>query len=252
VRLAHYPHNENTIRLADRMGLMLWAEVPLYWSIAWDNPATYQNAQRQMRDLVARDHNRASVILWSLSNETAPGSARNAFLQNLAAFTRELDDTRLLTSAMNTLEDKGPDTRSLSDPLGESLDVLGLNEYVGWYSGKPQDADRMRWTSRYDKPMIISEFGGEAQAGLHGDAATRWTEEYQASLFQHQISMIRGNPDLAGMSPWLLMDFRSPRRPLPGMQDYYNRKGLLSDRGERKLAFYVLQHFYTEGAGSEK
>jgi beta-glucuronidase len=250
VRLAHYPHNENTSRIADRMGLLLWSEIPLYWGITWENTATYDNAQRQMRDMVARDHNRASVILWSLANETAPGPARNAFLEKLAAFTRGLDGTRLLTAAMNRLDNAGTDTQTLTDPLGESLDVLGINEYAGWYWGKPEDADRLRWTSRYDKPMILSEFGGEAQAGLHGDAATRWTEEYQASLFRHQLSMIRGNPDIAGITPWLLMDYRSPRRPLTGMQDYYNRKGLLSDRGERKLAFYVLQKFYHDAAES--
>lgn len=252
VRLAHYPHNENTSRLADRMGLLLWSEIPLYWGITWDGVATYENAQRQMRDMVARDHNRASVILWSLANETTSGPARNAFLEKLAAYTRGLDGTRLLTAAMNRLDKAGPDTQTLTDPLGESLDVLGVNEYAGWYWGKPQDADRLRWTSRYDKPMILSEFGGEAQAGLHGDAAIRWTEEYQASLFQHQLSMIRDNPDIAGISPWLLMDYRSPRRPLTGLQDYYNRKGLLSDRGERKLAFYVLQKFYRDAADSGK
>jgi beta-glucuronidase len=252
VRLAHYPHNENTIRLADRMGLLLWSEIPLYWGIQWDNSMTYENALRQMRDMVARDHNRASVILWSLSNETTPSEARNAFLKNLAAFTRQLDDTRLLTSAMNKTENGGPDTQTLADPLGESLDVLGINEYAGWYWGKPEDADRLRWTSRYDKPMIISEFGAEAQAGLHGDSAARWTEEYQASLFEHQLSMIRNNPEFTGLSPWLLVDYRSPRRPLTGIQDYYNRKGLLSDRGERKLAFYVLQKFYNDAAASKK
>lgn len=252
VRLAHYPHNENTIRLADRMGLLLWSEIPLYWGITWENSATYEHAQEQMRDLVARDHNRASVILWSLSNETTPGTARNTFLKNLAAYTRQLDDTRLLTSAMNKTDKAGPDTQSLNDPLGESLDVLGINEYAGWYWGKPENADGLRWKSSYDKPMIISEFGGEAQAGLHGDAGTRWTEEFQAGLYQHQLNMIRNNTDLAGLSPWLLMDYRSPRRPLAGMQDYYNRKGLLSDRGERKLAFYVLQKFYKETAESGK
>jgi beta-glucuronidase len=250
VRLAHYPHNENSVRLADRMGLLLWSEIPLYWGIRWDNSITYENAQRQMRDMVARDHNRASVILWSLSNETTPGPARDTFLKNLASFARQLDDTRLLTAAMNKTENSGPHTVTLSDPLGESLDVLGLNEYTGWYSGKPEDADRLRWTSRYDKPMILSEFGGEAQAGLHGDSSARWTEEYQASLFAHQLSMIRNNPDFAGLSPWLLMDYRSPRRALAGMQDYYNRKGLVSDRGERKLAFYVLQEFYKDAAAS--
>jgi len=68
----------------------------------------------------------------------------------------------------------------------------------------------------------------------------------------HQLSMIRNNPDFAGLSPWLLVDYRSPRRPLAGVQDYYNRKGLLSDRGERKLAFFVLQKFYNDATASRK
>ena len=74
----------------------------------------------------------------------------------------------------------------------------------------------------------------------------RWTEEYQANVYEQQIRMLRRIPFLAGMSPWLLMDFRSPRRLLPGIQDYHNRKGLISDRGQRKQAFYVLQRFYRE------
>jgi beta-glucuronidase len=252
VRLAHYPHNENTIKLADRMGLMLWSEIPLYWGIAWDNPGTYVQAQEQMRDMIARDHNRASIVLWSLSNETTPGPSRNIFLKNLAVYTRTLDDTRLITSAMNRTDKLDPDTQLLSDPLGESLDVLGLNEYAGWYWGKPQDAERLRWKSNYDKPIVISEFGAEAQAGLHGDADTRWTEEYQAEVFRHQLSMIRKNPEIVGTTPWLLMDYRSPRRVLPGIQNGYNRKGLVSDQGDRKLAFYELQKFYSAMTEGEK
>jgi beta-glucuronidase len=244
VRLAHYPHNENEIRLADRMGLLLWSEIPVYWDIDWQNPETLANAQAQLRDMIARDRNRAAVILWSMSNETPVKPERLTFLTQLVHDTREFDNTRLVTSAMNRVEKAGPDVRSLDDPLGESLDVLGLNEYVGWYELKPEDADRLQWKSKWQKPLIVSEFGGDAPFGRHGDADARWTEEYQADLFRHQIAMVQRMPNLAGMSPWVLMDFRSPRRPLPGIQDYFNRKGLLSNKGERKQAFYVLQKFY--------
>jgi len=147
---------------------------------------------------------------------------------------------------MNKVEDDGRDGHILRDPLGQFLDVLGLNEYFGWYYGRPEDIDRQRWTTAYDKPLIISEFGGDAAYGRHGDAAARWTEEYQASLFVHQLNMVNKIPHLAGLSPWVLMDFRSPRRPLPGIQDYFNRKGLLSNTGQRKQAFFVLQKFYRE------
>ena len=252
VRLAHYPHNENEVREADRMGLLLWSEIPVYWDIAWDSPTTLANAKAQLHDMITRDRNRAAVIFWSLSNETPIEPERLNFLKQMAAFARKEDPTRLITSAMNHTGKTGPNTRVLADPLGQYLDVLGLNEYVGWYEGRIADADRIEWKIAYDKPVIVSEFGADALYGHHGDADTRWTEEYQASLFEHQIGMVQKIPGLAGMSPWLLMDFHTPRRPLAGIQDYYNRKGLISNRGERKQAFYVLQKFYREVAnGSE-
>jgi beta-glucuronidase len=253
VRLAHYPHNETMVRLADRLGLLVWEEVPVYWTIAWDNPSTLENAEEQLRDMIARDHNRAAVALWSLSNETAPLSPpRLEFLKALGAYARTLDATRLLTSAMNRTEKSGPDTRLLNDPLGQYLDVLGLNEYLGWYEGHPEDADHTEWKFAAEKPLIISEFGGGAVYGMHGDAETRFTEEYQANLFEHQIKMLRRIPALAGMSPWVLMDFRSPRRFLVGVQDFHNRKGLVSNRGQHKRAFYILESFYRELEHSAK
>jgi beta-glucuronidase len=246
VRLAHYPHNENEIRLADRMGLLVWSEIPVYWDIDWTNPATLANAEAQLRDMITRDRNRASVVFWSLSNETPVEPARLTFLKRLADDARQLDPTRLITSAMNHTEKTGSNRQSLNDPLGQYLDVLGLNEYVGWYGGRPEDADGMEWSAAYQKPFLITEFGGDAAFGRHGDAATRWTEEYQANLFVHQLNMVKKIPGLAGLSPWVLMDFHSPRRPLPGIQDYFNRKGLVSNKGDRKQAFFVLQQFYRE------
>jgi len=70
VRLAHYPHNEKMIRMADHLGFLVWSEIPVYWETAWENPATLQNAQQQLRDVIARDHNRAAVVFWSVANET--------------------------------------------------------------------------------------------------------------------------------------------------------------------------------------
>jgi beta-glucuronidase len=250
VRFAHYPHNENEIRLADRIGLLVWSEIPVYLDIDWSNPATLANAEAQLRDMIARDHNRAAIALWSLSNETPVKPERITFLKQLAQEGRELDSTRLITSAMNHVDKTSPDLRTLSDPLAEVLDVLGINEYIGWYEGSPEDADKIHWKSLWNKPIIVSEFGGAAPFGLHGNADERWTEEYQDNLYQHQLKMVEGIPNLAGMTPWVLMDFGSPARMLPGIQDYHNRKGLISDRGQRKLAFYTLQEFYRKLAAS--
>jgi beta-glucuronidase len=244
VRLAHYPHNEGMTRLADQLGLLVWSEVPVYWDTAWTNEATLMNAQEQIRDNVERDHNRASVILWSMGNETPIDAARTEFFKKNIAYTRQLDGTRLLTAALNRTDHAEPFTRAISDPVGQYLDVLGMNEYLGWYEGKLEDTEKMQWKFAYDKPLIVSEFGAEAPAGHHGDPDAIWTEEFQARFYEDHIKMITKIPALAGMSPWVLMDFRSPRRLLPGVQDYKNRKGLVSDRGEHKKAFYILQKFY--------
>jgi beta-glucuronidase len=248
IRMAHYPYNEEMARLADQMGLLVWEEIPVYWDIQWQNPATLENAKSQLREIISRDRNRAAIALWSMSNETPISPERTEFLKSLASYARQLDPTRLITSAMNHTDRSGPDTRILNDPLGESLDVLGVNEYMGWYESKVEDTDHTQWKFAYEKPVIVSEFGAGALYNLHGDAQTRFTEEYQANVFDHQLAMWQRVPQLAGMSPWLLMDFRSPRRPLPGIQDYFNRKGLISDQGQRKQAFYVLQKFYKEKA----
>jgi beta-glucuronidase len=245
VRLAHYPHNELMVREADRMGILLWSEIPVYWTIQWENAGTLENARTQLREMIERDKNRAAVVIWSVANETPLSEARLSFLKDLVSHARSLDATRLLSAAMER-HYVNPTTQMIDDPLGEFLDVLGCNEYVGWYDGLPEKADGIEWKSKYDKPLIMSEFGADALYGRHGDVLTRWTEEYQEDLYRHQISMLRKIPFLRGASPWILMDFRSPRRPLPGIQDYWNRKGLISNRGEKKKAFYLMQQWYRE------
>jgi beta-glucuronidase len=132
----------------------------------------------------------------------------------------------------------------VDDPLGADLDVLGVNQYVGWYDGLPDKADSLVWQVAYDKPLIFSELGGDAKAGHYGPPEQRWTEDFQANLYQHQIAMMKRISVWRGLSPWILNDFQSPRRPLPVIQEGWNRKGLVSDQGEKKQAFFVLQAFY--------
>ena len=200
--------------------------------------------------MIERDRNRAAVILWSVGNETPLSDERLDFMRRLVEQTRDLDPTRLVTAALEQryLDDE---TRMIDDPLGQYLDVLGCNEYIGWYDGLPAKADGLRWKSAYDKPLVMSELGGGALAGRHGGAGERWTEEYQEDLYQRQIGMLRKIEFLRGMSPWILVDFRSPRRPLPEIQDFWNRKGLISETGRKKKAFFVLRSFYESLAGAE-
>jgi beta-glucuronidase len=244
VRLAHYPHDETMLRAADRIGLLVWSENPVYWAIKWEDPAVLAKAEQQLDEEIGSYRNHASIILWSMANETPNSEARTRFIESEANHARDLDPTRLITAAL-LIRAEGH-TKIVDDPLGKALDVIGTNEYVGWYEQTPESADTTEWRIDYEKPVIMSEFGGDAKAGLHGGDSDRWTEEYQAAIYRHQLGMLNRIPQLRGMSPWVLVDFRSPLRNLPGIQDGFNRKGLISDLGKKKLAFSILQKAYVD------
>ena len=242
VRLAHYPHHEEMIREAEKMGILVWSEIPVYWTIAWKNLKTYENAQNQLRDMIARDHNRANVIIWSIANETPHSQERDTFLGNLAQYARSLDNTRLISMAMEVTGASNYVNR-LNDNMNKYVDVVSFNQYIGWYRDV-NDAPKMKWEIPYNKPVIVSEFGGGAKYGYHGAKNQRWTEEFQENLYIENTAMLDKIEGLSGTTPWILKDFRSPRRVLPDVQDYYNRKGLVSDKGEKKKAFYILKQWY--------
>ena len=245
VRLAHYPHNEEMVKAAERMGLLVWSEIPVYWTIHWGNEATYANAENQLEDMICRDKNRCNIVIWSIANETPRSEARLAFLSRLAAKARSMDSVRLIGAAMEK-EEIRPGLLTVNDELGEVLDIISFNEYVGWYDGTWEKCDRVNWTFDIDKPVFISEFGGGALYGLHGERDELFTEEYQEELYIRHINMLKRIDGLAGTTPWILKDFRSPRRHLPEIQDDFNRKGLISDKGQRKKAFYIMQKWYRE------
>ena len=279
VRLSHYPHSQHMARAADELGLLVWEEIPVYWAVDFESETTLATAKSQMREMIERDRNRASVVLWSIANETPEGEARNRFLASLAEHVRSLDDSRLVTAALVT------DPRELAeffigyylpallgierdewvyrvhDPLFETVDVPALNEYFGWYYapgfaqalGLPLGYVRdqileilpeIRIRNQFGKPIIISEFGAGAKRGLKSSKATIWSEDYQALVYAAQLKMISSNEMIKGLAPWILKDFRSHYRTSPGIQDFYNRKGIIDEKGRPKAAFSVLQEFY--------
>ena len=243
LRLAHYPHSEEMVRLAERMGFLLWEEIPCYWNIDWTSEETYANAENQLMEMIGRDANRAAVIIWSMANETPCTPERLAFLGKLIAKTRKEDPTRLVSAA---LQKEKPDFYHpiVEDELIELTDIISFNQYYGWYDGKPADCDKIYWTIPSGKPVIISEFGGGALYGNHGSDTEMFTEEYLALVYRKNLSMLSKIPALSGLCPWCLKDFRSPKRPLPGIQDEFNRKGLIDEQGRRKQAFYVMKDYY--------
>ena len=245
VRLAHYPHNENMTRVADSIGILVWSEIPVYWTIDFGNADVLEKAKAQLKEMIDRDRNRASVIIWSVGNETPVNDTRTNFMKELVATARKFDNTRLVSAALESHTDNN--VHIIDDPLGESVDLVSVNEYLGWYGGLPGDCRTATWQVKYNKPLFFSETGAEALGGFHGDSLTRWSEEYQEWYYREQVQMMKRMPDnFVGLSPWILNDFRSPRRNNPVYQDGWNNKGLVSHGGKRKKAFYVLADYYRE------
>ena len=243
VRLAHYPHNENMTRVADSLGILVWSEIPVYWTIDFGNAEVLGKAKEQLREMIGRDRNRASVIIWSVGNETPINDARTNFMKELAATAKTLDNTRLVSAAL--LSNTHDNVHIIDDPLGEYVDLVSVNEYLGWYGGLPSDCRTATWQVKYNKPLFFSETGAEALGGFHGDSLTRWSEEYQEWYYREQIQMMKRMPDnFVGLSPWILNDFRSPRRNNPIYQEGWNNKGLVSHTGKKKKAFYTLREYY--------
>jgi len=242
VRLAHYTHNETMLRLADEMGLLVWSEVPVYWTISWENEETYKNAENQLSVSIERDKNRASIIIWSVGNETPVTEARNVFMGKLVDKTRSLDDTRLVAAALE-VEREGY-TITVDDTLGEKLDLASFNQYGGWYWSEPKELPKYAFDIKFNKPVVITEFGGGALAGFHADDDTMWSEEYQELIYINQLKMMDKIDGLRGITPWILVDFKSPRRQNPVYQQFWNRKGLISNTGVKKKAYFILKEYY--------
>jgi len=244
VRLSHYPHNEAMLRVADEIGLLVWSEIPVYWTVNWDNPATLALARRMQAETIYRDRNRAAVVMWSIGNETPVADNRTRFHTALAETVRALDPSRLISAAL-LVERKG-DTIHIADPLLKELDVIAVNTYAGWYGDDTLEAvGKLRWDVPADKPLLFSEFGADAQAGFK-DAQLRrkFSEDFQVDYYRATLAMAAKVPTLRGLSPWVLKDFRSPRREHPVFQNGWNRKGLISETGQRKAAFDFLADYY--------
>jgi len=246
VRLAHYPHAEVMTRVADEMGLLVWSEIPVYWDVAFDNPQTLETALRMQEENIVRDRNRASIIFWSVGNETPQTEERLAFFDAMIQAARAMDDTRLMTAALHNVRSEGQ-VYVVDDPLAELIDVVAVNTYQGWYGRAPLTrVPGAEWQNPSGKPFLFSEFGAGAKYGFHDPEMEKYSEEFQQAYYKVTLEMVAKVPGLAGLSPWILKDFQSPRRMHHEYQDYWNRKGLISPEGDKKLAFYVLRDYYTE------
>ena len=247
VRLAHYPHDEKITRLADSLGMLVWSEIPVYWTIDFTSQEVLDKAKVQLEEMITRDHNRASVIIWSVGNETPISPVRTNFMHSLLTKARELDNTRMVSAALEVNYSALNDMNVVDDPLGEFVDIVSFNEYLGWYGGLPDKCRTTNWDTPYNKPLFISETGGDGKGGFHADSLTRFSEEYMEWYYEEQVAMLKRMPaKYVGISPWVLNDFRSPRRNNPLYQEGWNRKGLFDDKGNKKKAFFILKAYYDQ------
>lgn len=248
-RTAHYPMNEHIVKEAERNGIMLWEEIPIWQNIDFNDEQILRKAYYLFEKMMKRDFNRYNVVVWSIANETKPSQSRNAVLSSLAQKVKKADSTRLVTTAFdNMVFDPTKNEFTLPDSLTKELDFISVNKYIGWYMPFPTEPENIKWSICTDKPLFFSEFGVEAQQGVYGNknVASSWSEDYQADIYSKNLEMMKKIPNLAGLSPWVLFDFKSPRRLHPLHQKGWNRKGLISDFGVRKKAWYIMHDYYTK------
>ncbi|MCF3110635.1 glycoside hydrolase family 2 [Niabella sp. CC-SYL272] len=156
VRLVHYPHNEAMVRTAERMGIMVWSEIPVYQHIDFSDSTVPHKITAMQQEMIARDKNRCAVIIWALSNETYPGTPnRDATLINITNACRNSDDTRLIVHVANT-QGYANNVITVWDSIYNYSDLVAVNEYLGWYLPWQGNPAKTKWETKFpDKPLFI-------------------------------------------------------------------------------------------------
>lgn len=246
IRLAHYQHSRYFYDLCDRIGFVVWAEIPFISAMNTDLRG-HENCKSQMRELIYQNYNHPSICFWGIANELTlsgevPGMEKN--LNELNDLVHEIDPTRLTTMAQFT----GCPTDS---KLNTITDVLSYNHYFGWYMGAFEDNEAWLDSFHEKYPEIalgVSEYGCEAVTKYHSDTpqVKDYTEEYQALYHEHMAQIISERPWLWATHVWNMFDFAADSRDEGGVRGR-NNKGLVTmDRKTKKDSFYLYKAYWSK------
>jgi beta-glucuronidase len=268
-RTSHYPYSEEEMQMADREGFLIIDEIPAV-SLQFENDENaairLRMCLQQLDELVARDKNHPSVVMWRVANEPMPSSLNpgnlaaptngdpsvvrgKQFLDTLLRRARELDPTRLVTlvTVMGGPQD-----------WMQQCDVICMNRYWGWYvlggemdkalASLEQELDQV-W-NLWHKPIIMTEFGADTMPGLHGQPPVMWTEEYQADYIRGHLEVAGRKDYVAGMQVWNFADFAAVQSimRIGGL----NMKGIFTRTRTPKLAAHVLREFWAGPAAASQ
>ncbi|KAH7016748.1 beta-glucuronidase [Ilyonectria destructans] len=269
-RTSHYPYAEEVLDYADRHGIVVidetaavglnlaivagllgWKHTPTF-SPKTINDKTREAHAQAIRELIARDKNHPSVVMWAIANEPSSAEAGvREYMEPLVTLTRELDPTRPVCFAN---EAQAPPEKDL---ISDLFDVLCLNRYYGWYlnTGDLQSAERgleadlRSWEAKYEKPIIMSEYGADTQVGLHSVYDVPWSEEYQRDLLDMSHRVFDRVESLVGEHVWNFADFHCPSTFIFRVDG--NKKGVFTRDRKPKSAAHVLKKRWTERRDAE-
>ncbi len=271
---SHFPFTREFYEACDRAGIMIWIETPVYClhpdtsarDTIFSNPEFVNLANSMIEEMIRHARPHPSVVIYSVGNEcNVENPEAEAFFNSLCRKVRTLDDTRLLSYAS---------LYCIVGPLADFVDILGINEYWGWYDkdiySRGPSEDQEAKTNRqptalepidlavlkeklnelktlHKKPMLLTEFGADSVPNYLSASRNLWSEEYHADLIKETYAVLEQHPEIRGVFPFCFCDYRDPSKQVNIHWDYMNYKGVVTYERRPKKAFYALKSLYRKG-----
>ncbi len=249
LRLAHYPYDESWLAECDARGLLVWDEIPVYWEITYEDERTQKIIQKSASRMVEVSRGHACMLCHAMANETWELPGRKAAMSLAYEAFKRLDPSIPITAAFNApYRDGCYDVESVEHSIYEFMDVVGLNEYGGWYN-PPLAELKQANVIVGSKPLFITEFGAAGPMDTHGPEDKLWNLDSQKAIYETQIAMFERCEGLSGFTPWVIKDFRSTLRA-NGFQKGWNRKGLVDPEGNKKPVFETIRKAFARSPGA--